>query len=158
MGLTQRTLRELRAELVNLQRHRGAIDEQIQGIELILSARSGDTAAARTNVRTDGSGVALVAVGRQKRATRGSLRKELTEMLRGTPGLKAAELADRLHREGFRIGGATGLRERVSHELSRLRRLNIVQRRPGGRYKLMTPKAKDAPTAPQEQSSAEATA
>lgn len=156
MGLTTGTLRELRSELANLRRQRGEVDARIRGIELVVSPRAGDAAELRKDHGRHGSAVDLLVVARRQRGTKGSLGSKLTAMLHGTKGLKTAELSDRLHREGFRVGGATGLRARVSHELSRLRRLKVVRRRRGGRYTLAAEKARDEAAASPKQEVTEA--
>ena len=148
MGLTQGTLRELRSELANLQRQKSEVDARIQGIKVILSSRSGVAAEAKDPGRDRFARAPAVAAQR-RRGAKGSLRKKLTEMLQGTPGLRTEEIADRLHREDFQIGGTTDLRVRVSHELSRLRRLKVVRRGRGGRYTLTNANARDdAATSP----------
>ena len=150
MGLSQAALRELRSELANLKRYRGELEAQVHGIEMILARRSARSAAPAHAPETE---LALARPGDSK----GSLRSRITGLLQQTSGLRTSELAERLHQEGFRVGGATSLRERVSHELSRLRSLKLVRRRRGGRYTLAR-RGKDSAAGASKSAHSEATA
>jgi hypothetical protein len=142
MSLTQRTMHELRSELANLQRQRGVIDAGIQGIEAILVLRSGGGAAMRLTSERSRTGE-LAIVETWEKGRRVSLRSRVIEMLRGTSGLKTADVVNRLDHEGYRVGGVTTLSSRVSHELSRLRRMKLLKKRSSGRYVLMAEAASD---------------
>ena len=143
MGLSRMTLRELRSELAKLQRIRSEVDVQIQALELFLSPRAGINGEVRKDPRPRTSPVELVMVAPRRFGTNGSLRSRITDLLQQAPGLKTSELADRLLQDGFQVGGATSLRERVSHEVSRLKRLRLVRRGRGGRYTLALATAND---------------
>ena len=143
MGLSRMTLRELRSELAKLQRLRSEVDVQIHALELFLSPRAAGNGDARRDGRPKTSPVELVMLAPRRFGVNGSLRSRITQMLQQAPGLKTSELADRLFQDGFQVGGATSLRERVSHEVSRLKRLRLVRRGRGGRYTLALATASD---------------
>ena len=65
------------------------------------------------------------------------------DALQKAPGSKCADLARLIEDEGFRISGSTSLRNRISHEIYRLRRLGVVRRERGGLY-VVTPTTPDA--------------
>jgi hypothetical protein len=136
MVFSRTTLRELRDELGDLQQRRDALDRSIVAIELIVSgARPGEHASGRSaQVESDGKN------------PRGSLRHSVLEVLRATSGSNAIEVTKRLDQVGFRVGGTTSLRQRVSHELSRLRRLGIIRKRRNRKYVLNEVPASDGPT------------
>jgi len=71
---------------------------------------------------------------RRQRAKRGSLRTRLIALLSQSSGMRAREVFERLNGEQFHVGGKASLRERVSHELSRLHRLGVLNKNGSGGY------------------------
>jgi hypothetical protein len=112
---------------------RATVDARIQSIELILSAerggRRGTEAASMVAAGAD-SDAGSERAGR----TQTSLRKKVLETIRRVPGSKSSEIAQMIQDDGFRIGGATSLRNRVSHEISQLRKQGAVRRDVDGFY------------------------
>jgi hypothetical protein len=120
-----------------VRRKRSLLDAHIQGLEIILAAEQpdgpapiGEGADGRTtgHSRTDSRRPAA------KRREKGSFRRTVIDALQKVPGSKCADLARVIEEEGFRIAGVTSLRNRVSHEIYRLRRLGVVRRERGGLY------------------------
>jgi hypothetical protein len=136
MPLSQQVIRELRQELSELREQRVSIDSRIQGIQLILGGGNG--APRRMTGEADASTGAPV--------VRGSLRQRLVDVLRDTPA-DVVSITKLLEGEGFVVGGATSLRQRVSHELSRLRRLGVVRRRRNRKFVLSDQVPQPAPEA-----------
>jgi hypothetical protein len=148
MALSRSALDELRRELADVRHARDLLDARIQGLELILAAdQAGGTThngeeldlpvrALRppTTVRRNGVG---------RRREKGSFRRMVLDALQKAPGSKSADLARLIEDEGFRISGSTSLRNRISHEIYRLRRLGVVRRERGGLY-VVTPTTPDA--------------
>jgi hypothetical protein len=142
MALSRSALDELRRELADVRQKRGILDARIQGLELILSAEQttagvvgedGQDALPR-NLR--GTTQAKRAPGRRRE--KGSFRRMVMDALQKAPGSKCADLARVIEEEGFRIAGSTSLRNRISHEIYRLRRLGVVRRERGGLYVVTT--------------------
>ena len=149
MKFSQTVMKELNHELASLRAHRQEIDRLIEGIEAVLSLNAKGTVLleireSRGTRRTRRSMVtpALGSIA----PTNGSLRHKLTETLTSMPGSSADQLVRQLERDGFRVGGTTPLGARVSHELSRLRRLRLVRRNRGRWYSVATP-VNSGPTA-----------
>jgi hypothetical protein len=126
MRLSQQTLRELRDSLSDLRRQRELIDERMNAIEQLVAAVRPENARGKSSALPDAK--------EMQAPPRGSLRHYLLEALRATPGSNAREIANRLSQDGFRVGGVTSLRQRVSHELARLRRLGVLRRARNQRY------------------------
>jgi hypothetical protein len=148
MALSRGALDELRRELADVRHARDLLDARIQGLELILTAEQGGAAIRNgddldlparalrtpTPVRRNGVG---------RRREKGSFRRMVLDALQKAPGSKSADLARLIEDEGFRIAGSTSLRNRISHEIYRLRRLGVVRRERGGLY-VVTPTTPDA--------------
>ena len=150
MALSRSALEELRRELVEVRHTRDALDARIQGIELILAAEQAGSAGLRSggdgfDAQARGTRVTVPAnrsaVGRRRE--KGSFRRMVLDALQKAPGSKCADLARLIEDEGFRIAGSTSLRNRISHEIYRLRRLGVVRRERGGLY-VVTPTTPDA--------------
>jgi hypothetical protein len=131
MGLSVSALNELRRELAELRRTRETLDSRIQGIELIVSSE-------RAQAQRSGDAVPVAPATSRPRQSKGgsqvSLRTRVLETLRRVPGSNSAEVVQLLEGEGFRVSGVTSLRNRVSHEISRLGRLGMVRRERDGLY------------------------
>jgi hypothetical protein len=56
------------------------------------------------------------------------------ETIRRAPGSKSSDVAQMIQDDGFRVGGVTSLRNRVSHEISQLRKQGAVRRDLDGFY------------------------
>ena len=134
MGLSHGALNELRRELGHLRQARADIEARLQGIELILSAepdtRTGSPGAVSAR-HSDATNHAVPQQGPHKQI---SLRKKVLEILRRAPGSKSSDVAQMIQADGFRIGGVTSLRNRVSHEISQLRKHGLVRRDRSGLY------------------------
>ena len=129
MALTPKAMKELRAELECLKVDRAAVEARISALQCILeSAAESRTVAG--SVAPSGS-LSAATVSRRP-PLRGSILRTLQLMSKATP----AELTRRLQQDGLQVGGSTSLRERVWHELSRLRRMGFVRRTRGGHYQL----------------------
>lgn len=63
--------------------------------------------------------------------------------LQRRPGSTVASLSEALSNAGIRVGGKASLRERVGHELNRLKRQHRVNRSAEGKYSLSGPDAAD---------------
>lgn len=144
MALSRSALEELRRELAEVRRKRSVLDAHIQGLEIILAAEQSD-GRARVGESADARIASLSGATRQrppaKRREKGSFRRTVLDALQKAPGSKCAELARVIEQEGFRIAGVTSLRNRISHEIYRLRRLGVVRRERGGLYVVAGPAA-----------------
>jgi hypothetical protein len=129
MALSQRVLSELANELEELRRRRTQIDNAIKGLKSVLAAerlsesKPGDADAGGMRVRTPRLGGAGRLV---------SLRTRILEIIGAAPQADRALVLEQLRQEGFQVSGATSLPIRVSHELSRLRRLGVLRKDRGG--------------------------
>ena len=113
MAFSPTVIKELRRELTVLERERLRAEARVRAIRMILAIRQEPT--------------------REPPA----LRRRILSLLQHTAGGSTpAGLTRRLEQSGVQVGGTTPLRERVAHELSRMRRVGIVQRTPQGRYEL----------------------
>jgi len=135
MAISQSALRELRRELADLRQRRDVIDARIHGLEAILSL--GGSSSRPLARDAEKAHIVRERPAVKPAARRGSLRAKIVETL-STNGARTADVAQRLSEEGFVVGGSATLRERVSRELSRLRRTGVVRRRRNGRYVLAT--------------------
>jgi hypothetical protein len=152
MALSRSALEELRRELAEVRRKRSVLDAHIQGLEIILAAEQSD-GRARVGESADAEIASLAgaqARHRQpaKRREKGSFRRTVLDALQKAPGSKCAELARVIEQEGFRIAGVTSLRNRISHEIYRLRRLGVVRRERSGLYVVAAPAAPAEPRSP----------
>ena len=129
MALSKRVLRELHQELKQLQNVRDGAIARIGALEALLSG--GDSPLGRDRMsrlkeqRVSGS-----------RGPQPSLRASVIKTLEEVSSSTASDMARHLEATGFKVGGATTLRERVAHELSRLRRKGVVRRGRNGHYEL----------------------
>jgi hypothetical protein len=122
-------LHELEHELSELYQRRAQIDVAIGGIKGILAAQrpnghrvSVDSAPVRQ--RRGKSAVPTTGgAGRQV-----SLRTRIIEIINSTTRPNRAAVVQQLQQEGFQVSGATSLPIRVSHELSRLRRMGVLRK------------------------------
>jgi hypothetical protein len=137
MAFSTNVVMELRRELELLRNHRSEADAGIEAIELLLANERvnprGPVARSRAHVSEPGRDAAA-----SKRSLRhtSSLRVNVLKTLERVSKGTVADLTTHLHAEGVRVGGATSLRERVAHELSRLRRKGMVRRYRNGQYTL----------------------
>ena len=121
MALSARVVRELQQELKDLKAVRDSAAARIGALEVILKrGRIHDTEPSP---------------GKDRDSSRPSLRASVLKTLEGSR-CTAADVARRLEAEGFRVGGSTTLRERVAHEMSRLRRKGVLRRVRSGEYEL----------------------
>lgn len=123
---------QLSRELHELRRRREALSICIQHIEALLASRACvDTrhrAQPRPRIRGSGDGM--------KKPARGSLRRRIVEIVGSSSGIGGREVFEVLSDEKFTVGGKASLRERVAHELSRLRRRGVLTRSRDGRFAL----------------------
>lgn len=147
MALSEQTLHELSNELLELRRRKDAIDVAIKGIEVVLETRP------RKDKKSQPSRTAPVDEGRPgsrpKPVIRGALRQRLIALLTESDGLRCGEIVSLLNAEPFLIGGKELFRDRVSHELSRLRRLGVLRRSPSGRYRVVVSAPRAAVVSPE---------
>lgn len=101
------------------------LDAKIQAIELLLANEGLPPAHSRESVKSGPS---------TNSGQKTSLRLSVLRALEASPRVTAAEVARQLQDEGFRVGGATSLRTRIAHELSRLRRKGVLRKYRNGRY------------------------
>ena len=147
MALSRTALEELRRELADVRQRRALLDSRIQGLELILSAEQQSGGASLIAESPDVDARSLRIAAQPKRASsarrreKGSFRKMVLDALQKAPGSKCADLARLIEDEGFQIAGVTSLRNRISHEIYRLRRLGVVRRERGGLYVVAPTKA-----------------
>ena len=128
MPLSKRVVRELHRELKNLQSIRDGALARIGALEILLTeakAVEGRERVSRMDGRVPDS-----------RGGRPSLRARVLTILEEVSSSSAGDMARRLEATGFEVGGSTTLRERVAHELSRLRRKGVVQRARDGHYEI----------------------
>ena len=131
---------ELNQELRLLEALREAANTRIDAIQLLLSDR---------RLRTLEFGVPLSSVSEHRRpGRRPPLRSAVLNALKRLSSGSAAGVTRQLQAEGFQVGGATTLRERVSHELSRMRRNGLVARRANGQYEIATGLNEEASSSP----------
>ena len=124
MSFSGRVLKELQKELQDLRKTRDVVVARIDALEVLLVQRRGSV-APRVDVND---------VANASRVKVGSLRSNILRILEQVPAAGATDVTRQLEAEGFRVGGSTTLRERVAHELSRLRRKGVIQRTPLGSY------------------------
>ena len=124
MSFSGRVLKELQKELQDLRKTRDVVVARIDALEVLLVQRRGSV-APRVNVND---------VANASRVKVGSLRSNILRILEQVPTAGATDVTRQLEAEGFRVGGSTTLRERVAHELSRLRRKGVIQRTRLGLY------------------------
>lgn len=133
MALSKSAVNELRRELADLGERRNQIDSAICGIKAILSAAGVAVPEARSGAPGSRAGGAaapgLAGSGRQV-----PLRTRIIEIIGSATRASRATVVEQLRSEGFRVGGATSLPVRVSHELSRLRRTGILRRDRNGMF------------------------
>lgn len=133
MALSRNLVKELNGELESLRQRREALDSCIQGIETLLAhASPGPPRAAAPQSLQERPRPVLP----RQRPRRGSLRRRIIALLTESGGMRGRELSLRLDAERFRVGGKASLRERVTHELSRLQRLGVLKKSSSGRYEL----------------------
>ena len=123
MALNTTVIKELRRELDCLKTDRMTIDAKIDALKRILGGTEVSSPASRKS-------------GRRDAGARPSLRASILRALSQVPKATPAELTRQLEEDGFKVGGATTLRERVWHELSRLRRRGSVRRTRSGYYQV----------------------
>lgn len=132
MALSQSVLNELHRELTELRRRRGQIDATIRGLKGILSAerKASDRDERTPQVRGSKSpSPRLGGAGRQV-----SLRTRVLEIIGAATRPNRTLVVEQLQQEGFQVSGATSLPIRVSHELSRLRRMGVLRRDRNGTF------------------------
>jgi hypothetical protein len=136
MALSKSTLKELNNELTRLLRERRDIDLRVHSIQAIMSRPNALRLAANSTkpyAEPANRNSPLIKSGRVKR---GGLRRCVLEILRSSAPLNSAGIASQLADRGVRVGGRVGLKKRVSHELSRLRRVGLLVRRATGEYEI----------------------
>ena len=121
MRFSPSVMRELQEELRQLKTIRDGAIARIGALELIL--KRGGESSLIPPLRIDHT------------TTRPSLRANVLRILEVTRS-SAADVARQLEADGFRVGGSTTLRERVAHEMSRLRRKGAIRRTRNGEYEL----------------------
>ena len=124
MSFSGRVLKELQKELQHLRKTRDVVVARIDALEVLLVQCRGSVAP----------GVHVNDVANASRVKVGSLRSNILRILEQVPTAGATDVTRQLEAEGFRVGGSTTLRERVAHELSRLRRKGVIQRTRLGLY------------------------
>ena len=129
MGLSNTAIKELRHELECQKAYRTAVEERIGAIQCILD--SGERVLTAGGKARPGRSFSTDTVS-PRPSLRANILRTLQQLSKATP----AELTARLQQDGVQVGGATSLRERVWHELSRLRRNDFIRRTRGGRYQL----------------------
>ena len=130
MALSITAINELRQELKSQQASRMAVEARIGALQCILeSGDVGLTAAGKARPRRL---VSTTDTAPPRPSLRANILRTLQQLSTATP----AELTARLQQDGVQVGGATSLRERVWHELSRLRRNDFIRRTRGGRYQV----------------------
>ena len=122
MAFSARVVRELQQELKELRAVRDGAVARIGALEVILK-------------RGRARGSLDPVSGSEQAVPRPSLRASVLKTLERTRST-AADVARHLEAEGFRVGGSTTLRERVAHEMSRLRRKGVIRRIRTGEYEL----------------------
>jgi DNA-binding transcriptional ArsR family regulator len=127
MSFTATAIKELKQELASLQTSRANVDARMKAIEILLSNNG---AKPSTN---GAKPISRVAPALPKSRV-GSLRSIVLKELRQASPANTGDLTKRLETQGVRVGGVTSLHERISHELSRLRRDGIVRRDRKGGY------------------------
>ena len=130
MALSQRVINELYKELAKLQALQDSAGAKIQALEAVLAEH---TAGSSTRLQR------ALSAGRAGRVPGLSLRANVLKTLQTQGSSAAADVYRHLENQGVRVGGTTTLRERVAHELSRLRRQGVVRRGRDGKYELPTP-------------------
>jgi hypothetical protein len=152
MALSRNALDELRRELAEVRQRRTILDAHIQGLELVLSAEQNSGRLA-DSLDSDARSLRFATQPKRSSVTRrrekGSFRKTVLDALQKAPGSKCADLVRLIEDEGFQINGSTSLRNRISHEIYRLRRLGVVRRERGGLY--VVTQAKENPDKRQPQ-------
>ena len=128
MALSQRVLKELQKELKDLQSVQDAAGARIAALEMVLV----NEAALKGRLRLSAS---KLRPGGEQRGM--SLRAHVLKALGELPNRTPMDVTSHLEQIGFRVGGSTTLRERVAHEMSRLRRKGVI-RRTGRQYELTT--------------------
>lgn len=133
MGFSSGVAKELRREHQLLKDERAKMEARIQAIEFLLSGEATRLARSR-----DSTGNAAAGNGATRRRTpnakQTSLRVSVLQALKESPRVTAADVTRRLEEQGIRVGGATSFRERITHELSRLRRKGVLRKYRNGRY------------------------
>lgn len=130
MAFTNGVVEELRREHRLVQQHRTEMDARIQAIEVLLAKEAVSETSLQPPVRH-------TSVPRPRsHAKYTSLRLHVLRALEHMPSTTAVDLTQRLQGEGVRVGGATSLRERIAHELSRLKRKGVLRKYRNGRYAL----------------------
>ena len=129
MGLSTTAMKELRDELERQKAYRTVVEARIGALQCILD--SGEVALAAEGKVRPRSSFSTDSVS-PRPSLRANILRTLQQLSKATP----AELTARLRQDGVQVGGATSLRERVWHELSRLRRNDFIRRTRGGRYQL----------------------
>ena len=127
MPLSKNVRRELQRELQEARASRDHAIARMRALEAIL----GDSYLDREPELT----VRVRSVEAVKVA-QPSLRAAVLKRLEDGSSV-AIDVARHLESQGFRVGGTTSLRERVAHELSRLRRKGVVRRNRNGQYELL---------------------
>ena len=127
MALNTTVMRELQRELEGLKSYRTNVEARIDALQCILESG----AVSLTNGKARSRGVLSADTPTHRPSLRANILRTLQQMAKATP----SELTGRLQQDGVQVGGSTSLRERVWHELSRLRRRGFVRRTRGGHYK-----------------------
>ena len=132
MALSVQVTRELRKELASLEASRAAVDAKIRALHSVL-ADGRRSAASELLTHVTSSEPAKRESARFRRTPlRATVLAALHRLSQGT----AADVLANLQARGIKVGGSTTLRERVSHELSRLRRKGVVRRAANGCYEI----------------------
>jgi hypothetical protein len=138
MALSYGVLNELKRELEHLRRVRGTIDARIQGLELIVSvaqpAGHDDLASLGIELSHDARLDALAPSSSGVALNQASLRTKVLEAIAQRPGATSADVSQAIANDGFLVSGVTTLRNRVSHEISRLKRLGKIRKERNGLY------------------------
>jgi hypothetical protein len=140
MALSTATIRDLRKEIIELERSRKTIDASILGIKAVLGAntdgQSGAVAQATSPAGSlKGKNSAAVGGGRRRRR-RNSLYRSVASVLDGMAGLRPREITQRLKDAGVTVSGKTPLSHRVHLELSRMMGRGLLERTADGNYRL----------------------
>jgi hypothetical protein len=138
MALSYAVLNELKRELEHLRRVRGTIDGRIQGLELIVSgaqpAERDDLASLGVDLSRDGRLDSTTSTASGAVLHQVSLRTKVLEAITERPGATSTDVSQAIAGDGFLVSGVTTLRNRVSHEISRLKRLGKIRKERNGLY------------------------
>lgn len=144
MSLSHSVVKQLRRELADLNRKRGALDASICALESVLGYENGKSATKEGKSATKELDASVNSTRSNKRSgtprvksKRRTLRHVVSSVIRRAPGLTPRGITQTLERAGFSVRGKTGLHERVQHELRRLRQKGLMKRDANGGYQVI---------------------